>query len=81
MERGKYEELIDRETWAFIDRTNEWYPPETTSFPIERQRAIYDAMCRAFHSGYPSGVRARDSLIEAADRLLPIRRCLRSGST
>jgi hypothetical protein len=73
MKRGKYEELIDGEIWAFIDRTNQWYPPETTRFPIERQRAIYDAMCREFHGGYPPGVRARDRLIDALGRSMPMR--------
>lgn len=71
--RGKYQELIDRDTWAFIDRTNEWYPPKTAGLPIEKQRTIYDSMCRAFRSGYPAGVRTRDSVIGAADRLLPMR--------
>jgi acetyl esterase len=81
MKRGNYDELIDRETWAFIDRIAEWYPPETTRLPIEKQRAIYDAMCRAFHSGHPPGLRARDRLIDAGHHLLPIRRYQVEGGT
>lgn len=55
-----YQTLIDAETWAFIRETESWYPPETATFSVERQRQIYDAMCRAFHRGYPEGVTARD---------------------
>jgi acetyl esterase len=73
MERGKYEALIDREVWAFIDRTNDWYPPETASLPIEQQRAIYDAMCRAFRSDHPAGVRTRDTAIQAPALSLRVR--------
>lgn len=74
MKHERYEELIDRETWAFIDRTNQWYPPETASFPIGKNRAIYDAMCREFHDGYPPGVNAHDGLIDGPDHSIPIRR-------
>ncbi len=56
MRREDYERLIDSEVWAFIRRTDEWFPPETIGLPIERQREIYDAMCRAFHAGYPANV-------------------------
>jgi acetyl esterase len=71
--RSKYESLIDREIRAFIDRTNEFYPPETIGLPVEKQRAIYNVMCRAFHHGYPVGVRARDSVIDVCGRPLMIR--------
>lgn len=68
-----YRKLIDAETWAFIERTNAWYPPETTDYSIERQRDIYDRMCREFFAGYPQGVTARTSAIEALGRAIPIR--------
>jgi len=60
MNAPDYATLIDAETWAFIRATESWYPPETATFSIDRQRAIYDAMCRAFHRGYPAGVAATD---------------------
>lgn len=60
-----YETLIDAETWAFIRATDGWYPPETATFPIARQRAIYDAMCRAFHKGYPPELQVRDAPLGA----------------
>ncbi|MBI1217748.1 MAG: alpha/beta hydrolase fold domain-containing protein [Rhodobacteraceae bacterium] len=55
-----YASLIDAETWAFIRDSESWYPPETATFPVARQREIYDAMCRAFFKGYPEGVEAED---------------------
>jgi acetyl esterase len=73
MIRGKYEDLIDGETWAFVDRANQWYPPEATSLPLERQRAIYDAMCRDFHHGHPAGVSTHDGSIDAPGRAIPLR--------
>ena len=71
--RGKYGALIDGETWAFVERTNGFYPPETTGFSLEKQRILYDAMCRAFHAGHPAGVRVRDSVIDAGDHTLRTR--------
>ena len=74
MNRGKYEALIDPASWAYIDRINGWYPPEILDLPIDRQRTVYDAMCRAFHPGYPAGVEATDSEIAARGHAIPIRR-------
>ncbi|OIQ72417.1 carboxylesterase NlhH [mine drainage metagenome] len=53
-----YANLIDAETWAFIRETESYYPPETATYPIAKQREIYDTMCRAFFKGYPEGVTA-----------------------
>ena len=55
-----YDSVIDAETRAFIRETDSWYPPETASYSIERQRAIYDEMCRAFHRSYPPGLGVED---------------------
>jgi acetyl esterase len=79
MRREDYERLIDREVWAFITRTDRWYPPETIDLPIERQRAIYDAMCREFHRDHPAGVHAQDGLIDATDHQIAIRRYRAEG--
>lgn len=68
-----YGKLIDAETWAFIERTNAWYPPETVDYTIERQRDIYDRMCREFFAGYPDGVSAETTAIAAGGRDVPIR--------
>ena len=56
-----YQDLIDAETWAFINRTNDYYPPDMIDASIERQREIYNSMCREFFGGYPAGVSALDS--------------------
>lgn len=55
-----YGRLIDAETWAFIRLTDSYYPPETATYPVARQREIYDRMCRAFHNGYPPGLAVHD---------------------
>src|SRR5262245_43365666 len=73
MKRRKYETLIDPATWVYIDTVNDWYPPETVDLPIKKQRARYDAMCRAFHHGYPEGVEASDSTIAGSDHVIPLR--------
>ncbi len=59
-----YKDLIDAATWEFIRETESWYPPETASYPIAKQREIYDEMCRAFHSGYPAGVSVNNFLAD-----------------
>jgi acetyl esterase len=76
---GVYDALLDPEMRAFVARTNAWYPPETLNLPIERQRAIYDAMCHAFHCGRPEGVDSADGMIDLRDRGLRIRRYSRAG--
>ena len=60
-----YNELIDAETWAFIQRTNDYYPPDTIDASIERQRDIYSTMCREFFAGYPEGVSTEDLVAES----------------
>ncbi len=69
MSKPDYEQIIDAETWAFIRRTNDYYPPDTIDASVERQREIYDAMCREFFAGLPQGVMAKD---QAADGV-PVR--------
>ncbi|UVK41654.1 alpha/beta hydrolase [Mesorhizobium sp. AR10] len=72
--RGKYGRLLDPALWAYIDRVNDWYPPEIAELPIDKQRDVYDAMCRAFHAGTPAGVETNDSTVPAGDHAIPIRR-------
>lgn len=64
---------IDAETWAFIERTNAHYPPETIDSTIAEQRAVYDRMCREFFAGYPAEVTANDSFIDTPGHKVPIR--------
>lgn len=68
-----YRKLIDAETWAFIERTNSYYPPDAVDHSIAEQRLTYDRMCREFHAGYPDGVTAEDSRIATPEHSIPIR--------
>jgi acetyl esterase len=78
--KGKYATLIDAETWAFIERTDSWYPPETATFAVERQRQIYNAMCREFFAGYPDGVVVEDATVAGKGGDLRVRRYRFAGS-
>lgn len=52
--------LIDAETWAFIRATEAAYPPDTATATIPRQREIYNAFCRVFYAGRPTGLAVAD---------------------
>ena len=69
----KYDDLIDAETWGFIRDTESWYPPDVIGLTIERQREVYDKMCRAFFAGYPKGVTAQDADIRGTTHAIPVR--------
>lgn len=69
----KYDHLIDAETWAFINETEGWYPPDAIGLTIQGQREVYDTMCRAFHAGHPPGVVATDGVIAADGHQIPTR--------
>jgi acetyl esterase len=69
-----YSLLIDDETWAFIERTNSFYPPETIDYTIGQQRDVYNRMCREFFTGYPDGVSTETKAVALDDREIPIRR-------
>ena len=68
-----YSTLIDAETWAFIEKTDSFYPPEAATFSVAENRAVYDRMCAAFFAGYPAGVSAKDFSIPAEGRDIPAR--------
>lgn len=68
-----YKTLIDAETWAFIAKTNSYYPPDTIDYTITQQRAIYDRMCREFFAGYPQGVTAETTAVAAPTNSISIR--------
>ncbi|MEO9336800.1 alpha/beta hydrolase [Mesorhizobium sp. SB112] len=68
-----YRKLIDAETWAFIDRTNSFYAPDTIDETIEDQRRVYDRMCEAFFAGYPENVSAETTFVDAGNHQIPIR--------
>lgn len=72
-ERGKYEDLLDAETWAYIEEVERWFPPEILAKPIAEQRKVYDAMCLAFHAGYPAQVRVEDIAAPSPNGSIPLR--------
>jgi acetyl esterase len=73
-ERGKYESLLDPETWDYIDEIDRWFPPEILAKPLGEQRKVYDAMCKAFHAGYPAGVRVEGIAAPSPTGPIPMRR-------
>ncbi|RWO33884.1 MAG: alpha/beta hydrolase [Mesorhizobium sp.] len=68
-----YKKLIDAETWAFIERTNSYFPPDAIDYTIDQQRDIYDRMCREFSAGHPDNVRAETTAIATPSHPIPIR--------
>jgi acetyl esterase len=68
-----YTTLLDAETWAFVERTNAFYPPDTIDHTIVQQREVYDRMCREFHAGYPAGLTVENSAIATPTHAIPIR--------
>lgn len=69
-----YAPRIDDETWAFIDKTNAFYPPDTVDTNIAQQRAVYDEMCAAFRQARPSGLLVRDDTVAGKTTDIPVRR-------
>lgn len=55
-----YRQIIDAETWAFIERTHGFYPADTATRTVAEQRDLYDAMCRAFRAPRPDSVTVTD---------------------
>jgi acetyl esterase len=68
-----YDTLLDEETWAFIDKSVAFYPETATSLDHQGQRDVYDALCRAFDAGRPSGVSVRDHSIPGPATPIPMR--------
>ena len=71
---SKYRQLLDAEPWAFIERVENFYPPDAINLPIEQQREVYDRLCASFAAPYPDGVEAVDFTIATDGHLLPCRR-------
>lgn len=68
---SKYETLLDKEIWAFIDKTNSFFPADATALSIEDQRALYNDMCNAFKRQPKQAVQRSDYLISSRD--VPVR--------
>ncbi len=77
--RGKYATMLDPETWAYIDRVVECFPPELAERSVEEQRGVYNEMCRHFQMGRPVDVSTADIMLQASGRDIPVRRYSCSG--
>lgn len=74
LKQANYSKLIDEEIWAFITKTQQYYPDDTAKRSIDEQRAIYTDMCQAFSVDYPENVTSEDSVILGRDYDVPVRR-------
>jgi acetyl esterase len=68
-----YDSLLDEETWAFVDKSVAFYPENATSLDYQGQREVYDALCKAFDAGRPSGVSVRDYSLPGPDLPISVR--------
>ncbi|WP_282605358.1 alpha/beta hydrolase [Pelagibius sp. Alg239-R121] len=71
-----YAPRIDDEIWAFVDRTNSFYPPDAVESSIAIQRSVYDEMCAQFRQSRPAGVAVQDEAVAGPDCDIPTRRYL-----
>lgn len=78
---SKYSDLIDDEIWEFIERSDEFYPPDTTGVTVEQQREVYNRLCASFHAGHPQGVTAVDGEVQSEKHAIPVRTYKLADST
>lgn len=64
---AKYRELIDDDTWRFIEKAESFYPVDTATRTIDQQRSIYDDMCRGFACASPAGVISTDIAVPGSE--------------
>lgn len=68
-----YDTLLDAETWAFIDQSSAYYPPDATSLDLAGQRRVYGDLCRGFSPPRPFGVSTRDFTVPGPSAPIPVR--------
>lgn len=73
-DQTKYETLLDREVWSFIDRSNSFFPVDAANHSIEQQRAWYTQMCLGFQQKDTAAVTRMDYAI--SERVVPVREYL-----
>lgn len=66
--------ITDPDILAFIDKTEQFYPPGAVSLSIDDQRLIYDRLCAHFRARRPAAVAVESAGIEGPGGVLPIRR-------
>ena len=55
-----YRALLDTEVWAFLDKTERYYPSDAVDLTVAQQRVVYNKMCAAFDHGRPSDITTDD---------------------
>ena len=69
--RSKYEHLLDKEIWAFINKTNSFFPADAALLSIDQQRGLYNEMCNAFKQPPDQAIQSTDYRL--SDRDVPVR--------
>ena len=59
-----YQKLIGSQMQAFIEKSQAYYPSNSTDQTIHDQRIIYEKLCLAFNYGRPAGVKSHDEPIQ-----------------
>ncbi len=72
-QRGKYADLMDEQTWAFVDLANSSYPENMASLPLDEQRVAYNEMRKVFAVPRPPSVTSTDKLVSHTEYDVPIR--------
>jgi len=62
----KYRDLLGDDLWEYIAEIESWYPPESKTWDIAKQRLVFDELCRAFFHGYPDGIEVGEGMIGPA---------------
>ncbi|MEM9678490.1 MAG: alpha/beta hydrolase [Pseudomonadota bacterium] len=62
----KYRTLLADDLWDYIADIESWYPPEAKTWSLDKQRAVFDDLCRAFFTGYPETIDVGDGSIGPA---------------
>jgi len=57
----------------FIERSDEVFPPSYLDAPLDEQRAMYNALCKAFETPRPAGLSVEDDAVTVGDHQVPIR--------
>ena len=65
----KYETLLDEDVLDFVLATESHYPTGARTLLPDKQREIYNQMCKAFSNGRPKGVVTKDQKIDG----IPVR--------
>jgi len=72
-----YRNVMDKDTWDFIQKTQSYYPDSRNNLTIEEQRQFYTSLCRNFAQSRPEGVTSED--MKLGD--VPVRRYCNTGKS